>query len=158
MINRIYPEKLELFLSDYPDYIPYPYTKYDQLKLYRRYYTEDDQIIKILEIYDILDTTYYYMKINNSLQAVIPYPVNDIKYELIPLYNEELPNEKIINSDQWYTGAEIKYWFFINKIDLNSTKYSDLKPYLYINGNCELNDINMYKILYNRHYFKIIGR
>ena len=142
----IYPDKLELFLSDYPDYIPYPYTQYDQLKTYRRYYTEDNQIIKIIEIYDIFDTKYYSVKLNNSLQAVLPHPVTDIIYELVPLYNKNLSSINIINSDTWFTGAEIKYWFFLNR---DSKIIQHFEKYIRYNSMSSLNDISLYRVLYN---------
>ena len=55
------------------------------------------------------------------MQAVLSYPVKDILYELVPDHNN-IKNRYIINDDEWYTGAELKYWFFINKINIEPYK------------------------------------
>jgi len=148
----IYPENLGSFLVEYPEYIPYQFSKIQNncLKLYRRYYSYEGNIFKVLEIFNIFNTKYYNIKINNSLQAVISCPVYDILYELVPDHKNMI-NRNIINDDNWYTGAEIKYWFFIHNKNIEQD-YPDFKQYLYIDSKSEINDTGLYKVQYNTKY------
>lgn len=151
---NIYPDNLEDFLYKYPEYIPYKFLENDNLKLYRRYYSTNHDIFKVLEIFEYFGTEYYNILINNSMQAVIPYPVKDILYELSPDY-KDIKNKNILNDNSYYTGAEIKYWFFINGINFKkhfTDIFTDIEQYIILNGNNELNDFELYEIEYSVKY------
>ena len=84
------------------------------------------------------------------MQAIISYPVSDVLYELTPDY-KDIKNKEIINDNEYYTGAEIKYWFFANNINLDKY-YTDLRHYIELDGKCKLNDYELYKIIYSMRY------
>lgn len=42
----------------------------------------------------------------------------------------DIRNQKIINSNKSFSGGEIEYWFFINKISLTCNKYKNFAKYL----------------------------
>ena len=86
------------------------------------------------------------------MQAVLSYPVKDILYELVPDRNN-IKNRYIINDDEWYTGAELKYWFFVNKINIDR-RFPEYKQYIYPEGKCEVKDSGLYKVVYNDKFRK----
>ena len=79
-------------------------------------------------------------------------PVNDIIYELVPLYNYNLLHTHIINSNEWYTGAEIKYWFVINGNQLDNA-YKEFYKYFSANSKVRLFDSKKYLVEYNPNSF-----
>ena len=146
----IYPDNLGDFLFKYPEYIPYKFEEGTELKLYRRYYSSDNDIFKVLKIYQYFGVEYYDIVINNAMQAVLSYPVSNISYELVPDH-KDIKNKNIINDNEWYTGAEIRYWFFVNRINIDR-RYPEYKQYIYLNGKSEMKDTGLYKVVYNTKF------
>ena len=64
------------------------------------------------------------------------------KCERLQKYSER----DIINSKLSLLGAEIKYWFYIHKIDLESEKYSGFSSYLDFRSTSKLMDDKYYVI------------
>lgn len=150
MSQRIYPEKLrEYILSEESqiDYIPRHIKFNEHLRLYRRYWVKyfDDECIKVDEIYEIEGVEYYYVKHPNSLYDTITYPLDcNYTYELL-IDKKDIKNiDNIINTKISYTGAEIKYWFFIHNIDLSSEKYIGFWSFLNPNSKNVISDDKYY--------------
>jgi hypothetical protein len=82
------------------------------------------------------------------MRGCISYPINENidRYEL--LYNKNrIEDCNIINSSTSYTGAEIKFWFVANKIDLKNSKYSAFWSFVSKNSN----------IVDNKYYYAVIN-
>jgi hypothetical protein len=152
----IYPAKISSFLNKHPLYVPYKICKpNERLKYYRRYWFEDRQeIIKVLEIYEIDDIEYYFIKIGTSLYGSIPYPVKEATYELVPDTKDLFSKDNIIGDNNYYTGAEIKFWFFLHKEILR--KYSkDIVSFIDPDSKNVLNDNIYYRVEYYKESIKI---
>lgn len=150
MSSRIYPEKLkEYILSEESmiDYIPRHIKFKEHLRLYRRYWVNyfDDECIKVDQIYEVDGIEYYSVKCTNCLYETITYPLDcNYTYELM-IDKKDIKNiESIINTNISYTGAEIKYWFFMNKIDLSSEKYIGFWSFLNPNSKNLISDDKYY--------------
>ena len=150
MSFRIYPEKLkEYILSEESniDYIPRHIKFNEHLRLYRRYFVTcfGDDCIKVDEIYDVEGVEYYFVKYPNSLYGTISFPLdNNYTYELL-IDKKDIKNiDNIINTKVSYTGAEIKYWFFIHNIDLSSEKYIGFWSFLNPNSKNVISDDKYY--------------
>ncbi len=147
MKKLIYSEKLQDIIISLKS-IPRPIRKNEHLKLYHKYWIPSfDCVVKIEHIDKIMGVEYYFLKYKNKFSACITYPLNeDGIYELLHEPNK-LKND-IINSDKVYSGAEIKYWFIVNNIDLSSSKYKGYWPYLNPKSDSVLIDYKKYKVLY----------
>ena len=146
--RSIYPPKLESYIRR-NKYIPRKIRENEHLKLYHKYWLEDyDDVIKIDEIFEVNKTKYYTIKYK-TMTGCISDPVSKLTYEL--LHNKEnLEKLNIINSDISYTGAEIKYWFIINNINIESgSKYSGFWSFLNPASKNLLIDNKFYFVSYN---------
>lgn len=151
MMN-IYPKKLIEFLNSTSNkYIPKKINKYDRLKLYRKYWTSfNDLFFKVMNIYDVDGIEYYSVKYKDMLNGEISYPISDDNiYELI-IDRKHLDQINIINNKKAYSGADIKYWFFIHNIDLDSPKYRNFIQFIYPNSNSCICDHKYYRVFANR--------
>lgn len=155
----IYPQKIGSFLKKHPIYIPYKINNpRERLKFYRRYWLEDrHEIIKVLEIYEIEDIEYYFIKIGTSLYGSIPYPVKEATYELVPDQNDLFNIDNIINDDKYYRGAEIKFWFFLHN-DVMRKYIKDIKSYIDMNSKNNLNDNEFYKLEYYQNKIRFMNK
>jgi hypothetical protein len=142
----IYPDKLESFLMRYPEYIPYKIDESDDnhLQIYRRYWVDDmNEIIKVLDVYEINEIEYYFIKISSSFYGIKPYPVEGLSYELIP-DKTNIKRRFIIGDDMYYSGAVIKFWFFTHGME--SGKYKSANKYLNLTSKYLIDDNEFYKV------------
>ena len=130
MSKRIYPKLISEFLTDNSHYIPKQVRYLSEIKQFAKYISAEQGIgFKIEEIININDQTYYQVRfLDNNRQAVLPYEETFHYYELLTDKIDMRAVKNIINTNIPYYGSEIKYWFFVNNIDLDSEKYLDLKP------------------------------
>ena len=146
----IYPPKLEEYIRK-NKFIPRKIRKNEHLKMYHRYWLEDyNDIVKVEDIFFTSGVEYYSVKYN-SMNSCISAPVTAIgTYEL--LYNKDcIEKLNLINSDTSYTGAEIKYWFILNNIDLkHGAIYAGFWSFLNPNSNNLLIDNKYYFVSYNK--------
>lgn len=114
--RSIYPPKLEEYIRK-NKYIPRKVRDNEHLKLYHRYWLEDyNDVVKVDDIFITRSVEYYSIRCK-SMAGCIPAPVPNYTYEL--LHNKgRIEKVDLINSKKSYTGAEIKYWFLMNNIDL----------------------------------------
>ena len=146
--RSIYPPKLEEYIRK-NKYIPRKVRDNEHLKLYHRYWLEDyNEVVKVDDIF-ITRSIEYYSIICKSMVSCIPAPVPKYTYEL--LHNKEcIEKVDLINSEKSYTGAEIKYWFLMNNIDLESgSQYSGFWSFLNPCSNNLLIDNKFYYVSYN---------
>lgn len=148
MRYRIYSDKLEKFLrEENHQYIPRKIKSNENLKIYKRYWDAfSDTYYKIEKIYNVEDVEYYSVKYLDSMFGEISFPVDfDYTYELMVDKNN-LDKIDIINNKISYSGAEIKYWFFINNIDLGSEIYNKFWPFIDPNSKSVISDDKYYFI------------
>lgn len=144
--KHIYPKQLEELLEG-TNYIPRKLKLGENLKQYHRYWSSFfDVFFKVMQIYHVEKTEYYSVKFPNLLFGEISFPVDyNYMYELMVDYHNIKDIENIINHSESFTGAEIRYWFYINKINLNDPKYRAFYPFL--------NPESKSGILDDKHYF-----
>ena len=148
--RSIYPPKLEEYIKS-SRYIPRKIRKNEHLKIYHRYWLNDyNDAAKVDDIFTENHIEYYSIKYNN-MYGCISNPVSVDTYEL--LYNKnEIEKINIINSSKSYTGAEIKYWFWMNNIDISiNSKYSGFWSFLNQNSSNILIDNKYYFVSYNKN-------
>ena len=76
----------------------------------------------------INDDIYYTIRdCYTNRYAAICISETSVNYELLIDYNEVVNIEEIVNTDQYYTGAEIRIWFFYNGM---GDKYECFHSYL----------------------------
>ena len=131
-IKHLYPPKLEEFIKENTCYIPRLIRFDEHLKMYHRYWRiSQSEYFKVYQIYDVEGDEYYSVKYMENLTGELSFPIdkNNI-YEL--LYDRRLIGEVpfIINNRISYSGAEIRFWFFIKKIDLDSRRFNGFWSYL----------------------------
>ena len=146
--RSIYPPKLEEYIRK-NKYIPRKVRDNEHLKLYHRYWLEDyNEVVKVDDIFITRYVEYYSIRYK-SMVSCIPAPVPKYTYEL--LHNKEhIEKVDLINSEKSYTGAEIKYWFLMNNIDLESgSQYSGFWSFLNPCSNNLLIDNKFYYVSYN---------
>ena len=149
----IYPEYLSHLINrrrDLENYVPRLMSKDDDLRLFHKYVSMSDiydrDPFKVESTFVEDGTVYYCIKnLVTSRFAVIPAPVDNIDYEFIRDRND-LKHAKIINSENYYYGSEIKYWFYIHKIDLDSDKYRVFRKYIEANEDNTIIDNNVYQV------------
>lgn len=129
MMTEIYPKQLSNFIKE-NHLIPKKIKYVQDIKQYGKYISiqQSTDGFKVEEIIEVNEDIYYQVRfLESGRQAVIPYESKFTYYELFQDRSKirKLPN--IINSNKPYFGSEIKYWFFINNIDLNSKKYNCFK-------------------------------
>ena len=145
MILKIYPEKLEQFLKNNTYYIPRQVSQGEHLRQYHRYWLAvSEEYIKVKDIYLVKDVEYYTIKYNKSMFGTLSYPVEEISYELL-IDRINLRNIKeIVNTRVSYSGAQIKYWFFIHRDELDYHKYEGFLPFLDSSRESEISDDKFY--------------
>lgn len=145
MKKHIYSEALEEEIIN-TKYIPRKFKENEKLKLYHKYWIpEFGGTIKVHEIEYINGIPYYFIKFNKNMSANITYPCNYIDmYELLHNY-DNIENENIINSSKSYSGAEIKFWFIVNKINFNDYRYKGFWSFV--------DDTSMSVVADNKYYF-----
>lgn len=158
MKKHIYSEALEEEVIN-TRYIPRKFRENEKLKLYHKYWVpEFGGTIKVHEIEYINGIPYYFIKFNWNMSANITYPCNYTDmYELLHNY-DNIEKENIINSSKSYSGAEIKFWFIVNKIDFDDPQYRGFWSFLDDNSMSVVADNKYYFVKYNpnlRQRFKI---
>jgi hypothetical protein len=146
--RSIFPKPLIDIIKQHR-YIPRKLRSDEKLKANHRYWLPYyNGIIKIQEITKINNIDYYFLTFDNKFNAAIPYPLEVMGgYELLYNFNNiELMN--MIDDGNYYTGAEIKFWFVIKNIDLNKGKYSGFWSYLDPRSGNTLIDNKKYKLEY----------
>lgn len=150
MSKRIYPKSISDFLKENTQYIPKQIRYPSEIKQFAKFIASEQGIgFKIEEIIEVNKHDYYQVRfLDNNRQAVLPYEETFHYYELltdkINMYNIN----NIINSTTPYYGSEIKYWFFINNIDLDSEKYREFKPII-LDSNRSISDRKVYFLFAN---------
>ena len=146
MKKHIYPEKLEEFIKEGHNYIPRKLKFREHLKLFKRYWLcYSDSYLKVDQIYNIENVEYYSVKFPNSLFGQISYPLDeDSTFELMLDSNNVENVDNIINTKVSYSGAEIKFWFFIKNIDMNSEKYCGFWSFIEPNSKSVISDDKYY--------------
>lgn len=145
MIIHIYDERLEKEIIN-TKYIPRKIKSNEKLKIHHKYWiNEYNGTVKVSDIDYIAGTEYYTIKFDKNMSACFSYPVyfSEI-YELLH-NNENIENQDIINSKLSYSGAEIKFWFIVNKIDLSNPDYKGFIPFLIPSSKNVVSD--------NKYYF-----
>lgn len=144
----IYPKKLEDIIKE-NHYIPRLLRNYEKFKLYHRYWDiYKEELFKIIDIFEIDGATYYSICIDDTYSSIIPEPEHiDTYYEILKDYYC-IAETYIINDNNYYTGAEIKYWFSINNIPKDDV-YKGFFKYFSINSRVYLYDSKKYKVKYN---------
>lgn len=129
-------------------YIPYHIKeneKYRENKNYFNYYW--NMCFKVVEAHykSNNELEYIYVKCRDHTYHVIS---SDLYYQDYLLIKDikKIYEEDIINSTKIYTGAEIIYWFYINKIDLEDKKFCGFSKFVSSKSNFRLSDENKYKI------------
>lgn len=145
MKKHIYSEALEEEVIN-TRYIPRKFRENEKLKLYHKYWVpEFGGTIKVHEIEYINGVPYYFIKFARNMSANITYPCNYTDmYELLHNY-DNIEKENIINSSKSYSGAEIKFWFIVNKIDFDDPQYRGFWSFL--------DDTSMSVVADNKYYF-----
>ena len=146
--RSIYPPKLEEYIRK-NKYIPRKVRDNEHLKLYHRYWLEDyNEVVKVDDIFIVRCVEYYSIRCK-SMVSCISAPVPKYTYEL--LHNKEgIEKVDLINSEKSYTGAEIKYWFLMNNIDLESgSQYAGFWSFLNPCSKNLLIDNKFYYVSYN---------
>lgn len=131
-MRNLYPEKLEKFILAGNIYIPRKIKQDEHLKLYKRYWlVQDDEYLKVDQVYSVEDQEYYSVKYLNGLYGEISFPLNhNFTYELFCDKKNVTNMETILNQRYSFTGAEIKFWFFIHNIDLEEEMYNGFISFL----------------------------
>lgn len=147
---HLYPSDLEKYLSkkDYI-YIPRQLKQDEGLKIYKRYWSIYESInYKVDQIFtDKNNIEYYNVKYSGLFFGTITYPVKDT-YELMIDKNNIKSLDNIINTNRMYSGAEIKFWFYI-KNNLNSEKFNGFLSFLDPNSKNQISDNKMYYLYAN---------
>ena len=157
-MKHIYSESLEEEVIK-TKYIPRKFKVNEKLKLYHKYWIpEYGGTVKVSDIEIINGISYYFIKFDKNMSANITYPVTySDMYELLHNY-DNIEKQDIINSSKSYSGAEIKFWFVVNKIDLDNPKYKGFWSFLDDNSMSVVADNKYYFVKYNpnlKQKFKI---
>ena len=72
----------------------------------------------------------------------------DLYADYIMEYDEDgiYKEVDIVNKDNIYTGAEIKYWFYINDITILNPRYAEFMKYFDPKSPCKINPYLKYRI------------
>lgn len=150
MRKHIYTKNMELFLSK-RNYIPRRIMQNEPLKLYKRYYCYfDDLYFKIDNIFYIGNQEYYSVKTQNLYYSILTEVNNNYIYEFMIDKNNIINTKEIINTNISYSGAEIRYWFFLNQDNIDENIFDRFYKFLDMNGKSVIND-NKYYYLYFRN-------
>lgn len=146
MASLIYPKILTNYIKDH-NCIPKKVKFITDLRQYSRYvYLEQFNPFKIENIIQTDDYMYFQVRyLDSNRQAVIPYDEKNHYYELLMDRSDIKHLDSIININDYYYGSEIKYWFYIHKINLDSKKYQIFRPYI-LGSDKTLSDRKIYRI------------
>ena len=145
-MKHIFPEELTKEILKY-NYIPRKINKNEHLKLYHRYWIPElGGVIKVKDIWKDNGVEYYIIKYKNDLSICFSYPLDDYfeSYELLHDYND-IAKKDIINSEEDFSGAEIKYWFTVH----NSRQYGKFQKFL--SGKSAIQDNKRYKVIIDKN-------
>lgn len=137
-MTGFYPEKLEEEVKRSKKFIPRKLRQGEKLKQFHKYFCLSYGVFKVYDIQFINDTEYYHIKFRNynmDMQAVISCPIDDSEncYELLGNYDKIEDKSVINNRMHFFTGAEIRFWFVVNNIDLDDEiNYAGFKNDLFI--------------------------
>lgn len=146
---RIYPKELEKIVQE-TKLIPRKIYYEEKLKLYHKYFIPiyGSEVIKVENISTIYETEYYFIRYGNKMNGCLSYPIYRNSYEL--LHNDNnIGDSEIINSNIAYSGAEIKFWFFINNIDFDKEEYKGFYSYIDPKNIKSIYDNKYYLVKYN---------
>lgn len=128
--------------------VPYrvnPRIKYETKKsYYSDYWNMQFQVLQVNYTEDdVLDNAY--IKWEDGNYGLI---CTDLDYRDLKLCRDtkDLKNTNIINSDKYYTGAEIVYWFYIHNINCLNMTYKGFWRYVDATSAHRLADNTKYKI------------
>ncbi len=136
MSKLIYPKELGKIVKEF-NYIPRIVKNADEIRQTSKYfcYENSNEPFKVEEIIEVNNQIYFQIKLLlSNRQAVIPY---EEKYTYYELHTDKLNIKhanNIINNGKAYYGSEIKYWFFINNIDLDCIKYNSFEDIITESG------------------------
>lgn len=147
----IYPSQVQniILLKTFKSYVPKKLNNKEHLKLFHKYFSlEEKSPFKVEKVYEINGIEYYSIKyILNHQYALISYPVDVNSYYELILDRNKLNEIDIINDSSLFLyGSEIKYWFFINNIDLDNKKYIGFRTFILYNHNNTISDSKQYTI------------
>lgn len=156
---HIYSEALEEEIIK-TRYIPRRIKKNERLKVFHKYWMpEFGGTVKVNEIEYYNGTAYYFLRFAKNMMANITHPVEQENvYELLHNY-DEIEKDNIINSSKSYSGAEIKFWFIVNKIDFSNPLYEGFLSFVNDKSLNVVSDNKFYFVKYNpnsRQKFKVI--
>ena len=129
MSSRIYPKDLVDLIKKFK-LIPKLVRSSKDIRRYSKYISlqQSNEPFKIEEVIPLDNDVYYQIRfLSTGRQAVVPYEDNFSYYELHQDRSNISKLPTIINTEVPYFGSEIKYWFFINNIDLSSNKFCNFK-------------------------------
>ena len=129
MSSKLYPKELGIFARKFK-LIPSLVKSKSEIRKYGKYMSvqQATEGFKVEDIIEVNDDIYYQIRfLSSGRQAVVPYEDKFTYYTLFNDINNIRRLPTIINTDKAYFGSEIKYWFFINNIDLNSEKFINFK-------------------------------
>ena len=147
-MKNFYPNELVDNIIKF-NYIPRRLNENEHLKLYRRYWIPElGGIIKVKDIWRSGGTEYYMIKCKNELYICTSYPIDSYfeSYELLHDYSN-IYKQNIINNNELFTGAEIKYWFIMN----NDKKYNKFRKYLVPYGKFSIQDNKRYNVIIDKN-------
>jgi len=147
-MKKIYPNELVEIVRKF-NYVPRRLSKNEHLKLYHRYWIPDmGGMIKVKDIWRIGKTEYYIVKYKGDLSICFSYPLDEYSgtYELLHDY-DNISKKEIINDDNFYTGAEIKYWFVVN----HQKSHEKFGKFLTINSKLLIQDSKKYKVIIDKN-------
>lgn len=138
-----------LKIKELDNYIPKMMSKDDYPKEFHKYISLTDrdckEPFKIESSFVEDGIRYYCVKYLKSIRfAVLPEPLH-LTYEFIKDRNN-IKKKNIINDNEYYYGSEIRYWFYINKIDLDSTRYLAFRKYVEPYRSNSIIDSVLYKV------------
>ena len=126
--------------------IPYQCTPGDRFMRGKWYYDSYySSLFKVIDVKyksgNVLD--YAITKSDEGYNSYITTPLSSEDF-IIDFDKSGLVKENIINSEKSYTGAEIRYWFFMNNIDCFNTKYRYFWTYVDTFSNNRISDKQKY--------------
>ena len=150
----IYQKDLADFIRCSKKYIPRKLKSFEHLRAYHRYWLPEFGPFKVRDTsYDSGIEFFYISYCNDTKQAVLSYPIYNIGecYELLKNHSHIEKDSVINNRIKTFTGAEIRFWFICNNIDLTDIdNYSGFLPYLEYGKRDSLKDSLVYQCKRNK--------
>ena len=133
--------------------IPYALTARDRYEKGKYYYSEFQGLsfrILFVKYYENGELEGAEIKYENGMQA---YMCTDIDpgydYRLEKDFDGLWQKDDIVNDNNMYTGAEIKYWFFMKGITCFNKKYKEFWPMIDTYSLYQISDKNSYILTAN---------